>query len=114
MDFCWLSEYNFEAIILGIIAVAFLGISAANTFFNDECMLSDRFSYVASWMWCICNTFWLISSTSFGEKPDLEGIKLGLIAAKIAFGIASVMILLYVIFSKIEKKQINFKRFKIK
>lgn len=112
MDYCWLSNSNEMACILGLFAVTFLGIASANTLFNDECRLSDTFSYAASWLWCISNVYWMVSSTPFGLEKHLETEELGMNLAKIAFLIASIMFLLSFIFSKIEKKEINFKRFK--
>ncbi len=115
MDFCWLSDSNIIAIYLGFFAVCFLGISASNTFFNDECKISDRCSYIASWLWCICNTFWLISSTNFGnngQPADVETTKNCLDMAKLAFILASIMIIMSIILSKFEKNEINLKRFK--
>ena len=91
-------------------------ISAANTFFNDECTLSDRCSYIASWFWCICNTFWLVSATNFGNfgenVVDNETTKECLKLARFAFMFASIMFVMSIILSKFEKNEINLKRFK--
>jgi hypothetical protein len=112
MDFCWLSKMYDIALFCMLIAVASLGIAAANTFFDKDCKISERLNFVASWTWCLMNSFWFISDIPFASS-DKSGIELSLIHSKILFIVSSLLVLASIVFSFIEKRAINFNRLRI-
>lgn len=112
MDFCWLSKSYDVALLFMLFAVVSLGIAASNALFGEELKISERLNFVASWTWCIMNSFWFISDIPF-EKPSLDAVELSLNLAKISFVISSGLVLFSIIFSIKEKSQLNFKRLNI-
>jgi len=112
MDFCWLSKSYDVAIIFMLFAVASLGIATSNALLSRELRVSERLNFVASWSWCIMNSFWFVSDIPFNE-PSVDGLSLSLNSAKISFVISSIFVLLSIIFSIKEKRQLSIKRLNI-
>jgi len=111
MDFCWLSKEYGIAVCCMLTVVAFLGIAVMNIFSTKNIRYSERFNYVAVWIWSIMNSFWMISDLPLEEESHSTIIALDL--AKLCFMLGSIAILLSFVFSFIEKKQIVFRRLKI-
>lgn len=103
MDYSWMSGYRIMSEIFGLIAI-FLLIAAFWLFKGKK--LSDRLSYVASFLWCIMNFLWMKSE--YLQSELLLGF------AKFIFIDASIFVILIVISSKIEKSLPDIKRLKIK
>lgn len=110
MDYCWLSKYYGIAILCAMMAIAFLGIAATNTFLDNDCKISERLNFSASWIWCAMNSFWLMSDLPIQDSTTSE---FSLNLAKLFFIIASALVLSSIIFSIIEKNRISFSRLKI-
>ena len=103
MDYCWMCGHVETSSWVGFIALMSLLFSFL---FYDGNKVISRLSYATSFLWCLMNNFWMQS-----EYTELKHL---LILAKGIFIIASILLILLLVLSKIKKELPDIKRLKIK
>lgn len=103
MDFCWMSDYKVIASISAALACCFL--LCAFIFYKSS-KWNDFLSYVASFFWCLMNSYWMLSD--FLKDESL------LVTSKCIFVFTVILSLIILYLNKRENKEVNFTRFKIK
>ena len=100
VDFVWMCGYTDIAILLSI--VPFVTLASAFIFYNSG-KRSERLGLLASWLWFFMNGLWIL-----GDKNESW-----ITIAKLVFGMASIAVLLAMIYSKKEKDDPNLRRLNI-
>lgn len=100
-DFIWMCDYTTLAIYISILP--FVTLASAFVLYDGD-KKSERISLLASWLWFFMNAFWILGDIN----------PAWLVFAKLMFIMASITIILVIIFSKREKSSPDIKRLNIK